>query len=384
VTQTADAVDSGPVARARALQPLVQANAAKAEADANPVGEVIRAFVDAGLYRVCVPACYGGDEADPRTTVEVIEAIAEADGGTGWALMIGIETVGLGLAWLPPDAARELLAETPNPVFAGALNPRGVAEAVPGGYRVSGRWPFASGCMHADYFWGMCVNRADPRDLLEVLVPRADYDILPTWQVNGLRGSGSHDVSVTDLFIPESRVTRTRGRRLTHDGPLFKLPPYSRLAYNKVGVSTGIARAAIDAFVELCNDKTPRLATSLLRDRPRAQLAVAQAEATLRSARAFVFEACREQWDTVLSGAVSDRRQRALVRLACSHACQEAARAVAIVCAAAGTSPNPVESVLGRCARDVVVVPQQIMVAPHFMDDAGRVLLGLDPLEPAF
>jgi alkylation response protein AidB-like acyl-CoA dehydrogenase len=345
---------------------------------------VIRACVDAGLYRVCVPACYGGDEADPVTTVEVVEAISEADGATGWALMIGIETVGLGLAWLPPEAAKELLAETPNPVFCGALNPRGVAEAVPGGYRVSGRWPFASGCMHADYFWGMCVNAADPRDLLEVIVPRASYDILPTWQVNGLRGSGSHDVSVTDLFIPEGRVTRTRGRRLSHDGPLFKLPPYSRLAYNKVGVSLGIARAALDAFVELCQDKTPRLSTTLLRDRPRAQLAIAEAEAALRSARAFVMEACREQWDTVLSGGVSDRRQRALVRLACSHACQEAARAVSIVCVAAGTSPNPVESVLGRCARDVVVVPQQIMVAPHFIDDAGRVLLGLDPLEPAF
>ena len=376
--------EDGPVARARALQPLVRANAAKAEADANPVGEVVRAMVDAGLYLVCAPACFGGDEADPATTIGVIEAISEADGATGWALMIGLETVGLGLAWLPPEAAEDLLAETPRPVFCGALNPRGVARAVPGGWQVSGQWPFASGCMHADYFWGMCVNHGDPNDLLEVIVPRSGYEILPTWQVNGLRGSGSHDVAVDDLFIPENRVTRTRGRRPVHQGTLFGLPQFSRLAYNKVGVSLGIARAAIDAFVELCSAKTPRLSTSLLRDRPRAQLAIAEAEAAVRSAKAFVLDVCAAQWETVAAGGRSDRHERALVRLACSHACQEAARAVSVLCVAAGTSPNPVDSVLGRCARDVVVVPQQIMVAPHFIEDAGRVLLGLDPHEPAF
>jgi alkylation response protein AidB-like acyl-CoA dehydrogenase len=169
-----------------------------------------------------------------------------------------------------------------------------------------------------------------------------------------------------------------------HEGTLFQLPQFSRLAYNKVGVSLGIARAAIDAFVELCSEKTPRLSATLLRDRPRAQLAVAEAEAAVRSARAFVLDVCAEQWATVAAGGRSDRRERAMVRLACSHACQEAARAVSLLCVAAGTSPNPVDSVLGRCARDVVVVPQQLMVAPHFIEAAGRVLLGLDPHEPAF
>lgn len=376
--------EDGPVARARALQALVRANSAKAEADANPVGEVVRAMSDAGLYLVCAPACYGGAEADPATTIDVIAAISEADGATGWVLMIGLETVGLGLALLPPEAAEDLLAETPRPVFCGALNPRGVARAVPGGYVVSGQWPFASGCMQADYFWGMCVNADDPNDLLEVIVPRSGYEVLPTWQVNGLRGSGSHDVAVEDLFIPDKRVTRTRGRRPVHEGTLFQLPQFSRLAYNKVGVSLGIARAAIDAFVELCSEKTPRLSATLLRDRPRAQLAVAEAEAAVRSARAFVLDVCAEQWATVAAGGRSDRRERAMVRLACSHACQEAARAVSLLCVAAGTSPNPVDSVLGRCARDVVVVPQQLMVAPHFIEAAGRVFLGLDPHEPAF
>jgi alkylation response protein AidB-like acyl-CoA dehydrogenase len=252
-----------------------------------------------------------------------------------------------------------------------------------GGFRVRGQWPFASGCLHADYFWGMCVVEGTG-ELIDVIVPRASYQIVHTWRVNGLRGSGSHDVLVEDLVVPAAMVTRTRRGQPDHDGPLFRLPPFSRLAYNKVGVSLGIARAAIDSFVELCNAKTPRLAASLLRDRPRAQLAVAEAEAVLRSARAFVLEACQDQWETVVAGGRCDRHQRALVRLSCSHAVQEACRAVQIVHAAAGTSPNPAGSVLGRCFRDVHVVPQHIMVAPQFIEGAGRVLLGLDPGELAF
>jgi alkylation response protein AidB-like acyl-CoA dehydrogenase len=220
--------------------------------------------------------------------------------------------------------------------------------------------------------------------MIEVVIPRSAYEVVPTWRVNGLRGSGSHDVRVEDWTVPASLVTHTRDRRPPREGPLFRLPPYSRLAYNKVGVSLGIARTAINEFVALCETKTPRLASSPLRDRPRAQRAVAEAEAVLRSARAFVLEACQEQWQTVVAGGVSDRRQRALVRLACSHAVQEACRAVEIVHAVAGTSPNPAESVLGRCFRDVHVVPQHVIVAPQLIDDAGRVLLGLDPSTPAF
>ena len=176
-------------------------------------------------------------------------------------------------------------------------------------------------------------------------------------------------------------TTAVGGGKPRHEGPLYRLPPFSRLAYNKVGVATGIARRALDSFTELAEAKTPRLASKPLRERPRAQLAIAQAEATLRAARAFVFDAVGEEWDTVCRGDVADRRQRALVRLACSHACQEAIRAVELVHSAAGTSANLEDSPIGRARRDVAVVAQQLMVAPQFIEDAGRVLLGLDPNE---
>ncbi len=376
------------VAAAQALQPMVREHAEEAQKLRHVPEAVVRAMAEAGLYRVAAPAAYGGAEADPISTIEVIEAISQADGSTGWVLMIGIETVGIGGALMEPAMAANLFARHPEIVMCGALNPQGRAQRVEGGWLVNGQWPFASGCHHASFFWGQCRvmesdgAQSDPLRLIEVLVPREQYDILDTWHVNGLRGTGSHDVSVQDLFVPDDMVTEVSGNKPHHDGPLYRLPPFSRLAYNKVGVSTGIARAALDAFVELAEHKHPRLSSRPLRDRPRAQLNYALAEAALRSARAFVVDAVMDEWETVLAGGRADRKQRALVRLACSQACQEAIRAVELIHQAAGTSANLEDSPIGKARRDVAVVAQQLMVAPQFIEDAGRVLLGLEPLEP--
>ncbi|MDG2114612.1 MAG: acyl-CoA dehydrogenase family protein, partial [Actinomycetota bacterium] len=260
------------VAAARALQPLVRSHAAAAGELRHVPLEPVQAMADAGLYSLAAPACFGGAEADPATTIEVIEAISEADGSIGWTLMIGIETVGIGGSLMDHDMAAGLFAEHPDLVMCGALNPQGRARRVEGGWQVSGQWPFASGCHHATLFWGQCVvEDSEPTQLIEVLVPRASYDILDTWRVNGLRGTGSHDVSVSDLFVPDEMTTAVSGREPRHDGALYRLPPFTRLAYNKVGVATGIARAALDAFVDLAEHKQPRLMSRSLRERPRAQ-----------------------------------------------------------------------------------------------------------------
>jgi len=371
------------VAAARGLQPLVRQHADEATQLRHVPEVVVKAMSAAGLYRIAAPALFGGAEAHPHPTIEAIEAISEADGSTGWVLMIGIETVGIGGSLMPHETAARLFAEHPDLVMCGALNPQGRATRVDGGWRVTGQWPFASGCHHADLFWGQCiVEGSKPVRTLEILVPHGQYEIIDTWHTNGLRGTGSHDVAVRDLFVPDEMTTSVAGGSPRHDGPLYQLPPFSRLAYNKVGVATGIARSALDHFVDLAEGKVPRLSRTTLRERPRAQLAIAQAEAALRSARAFVFEVVEDEWQTVLAGGRCSRRQRALVRLACSHACQEAIRAVELVHSAAGTSANRIDDPIGKARRDVAVVAQQLMVAPQFIDDAGRVLLGLDPLEP--
>ena len=350
----------------------------RAEAERTLPLEVVRALREAGLFRIAAAAEVGGAEATPREQILAIEAISEADGAAGWALMIGVESLGFASAVLQPDAAEEVIAKHPEVIFSGALNPLGRATRAAGGVRASGRWPFASGCLHSDWFWGQCVlEESGKPELLEVLVPRSQFEVLDTWHVAGLRGSGSHDVEIRDVFVPERFTTRVGLGRVYAKGALFRLPPFSRLAYNKVGVATGIARAALDAFVELASERVPRGMRGPLRERGFAQESIAEAETVLRSARAFVFESVEELWQETCAGRTPSSKQRALVQLACSKAVAASARAVEIVHAAAGTSANTLSSPLERRMRDVHVVGQHIIVSPALIEPASRVLLGL-------
>ncbi len=381
------------VETARSLQPLVRAHADESERARRLAPPVLAGLADAGLFRMAAPAVYGGLEVDPCSMVAALEAVSEADGATGWTLMIGVETVGMAMAGLPPAVAEEMLRGKPNIVFSGAINPLGRATPVEGGYLVSGQWPYASGCEGSDYFWGGCILvdhngvplRTDDgyRQARQVVVPRSDYGVERTWLAAGLCGSGSHDVVLTDVFVPDDHVTDIY-TWLSVDTPLFRLPVFSRLAFNKVGVATGVARAALDAFRTLAMGKTPFREKTLLRERPQAQMALAEAEARLRSARAFVFDAVGQMWETALAGDRVSAEGQAMVRLACSHCCAEAVRAVEIVYAQAGITASFPSSPLERAIRDVRVVPQHVMVAPAAIQAAGRVLLGLDPENAVF
>src|SRR5262245_31149250 len=240
------APSSDPRERARALAPLIRDCADEAERERRLPARVAAAMASAGLYRVAAPRSIGGGECDPRTQIETIEIVSAADGAAGWNLMIGIENMGFLGAALPLETARKLYAD-PGLIVAGALNPLGRAQPVAGGYRVTGQWPFASGCHNADWFWGQCVvtdgdeparaERGGPV-LREVLIPSTEFQILDTWHVSGLRGSGSHDVAAHDVFVPEERVTAVLqgGMRLRETGTLYRYPPFNRLAYNKIGV----------------------------------------------------------------------------------------------------------------------------------------------------
>lgn len=368
-----------------ALAPLILDEADAAEAQRHISASVARAMAAAGLYRVAVPLDVGGSERHPVEQIRTIEAVSRLDGATGWALMIGIEAMGILGAALPLDEAKALF-EDPNLIVAAALNPLGRAVEVDGGYRITGQWPFASGCHNADYFWSQSMLRTADGEviadeagpiLLESVVARENFEIVDTWHVSGLRGSGSHDIRIDDVFVPESATTRIQRRDLRADGVLYQLPSFVRLAYNKVGVATGIARAAIDHFHTLATEKTPRGTRNKLRERADAQLAMAEAELVLGGARSYVFETVNDVWDTVALGNEPSPRLRALLQLACSGACNASIEAVQKVVAAAGASANFTTSPLERCLRDVMVVRQHIMVSPQWFHGAGRVLLGL-------
>ena len=317
------------------------------------------------------------------TQIKVIEAIAEADGSAGWNLMIGIESFGLLATGF--ECFRELFAD-PLTIVSGSTAAVGRAEPVEGGYRLTGLWQFASGCHNSHWFSGLSLiheggapKQGEPPRFM--LVPRAEFEILDNWNVGGLRGSGSHDVRVEDVFVPEANAApfMTAGPDTKIDAPIVRFPRGSRLTYNKVGVALGIARAAIDDFVKIATGKVPRFSSSTLRERPLAQRAVATAEARLRGARAFVLEAVSDVWDAVVADEMPSVEQRALLQIACSDAARASAEAVDLVAEAAGTTANFLDSPLERRARDVRVIRQHMTVAPHHLEDAGRVLLGLPP-----
>ena len=383
-----------PVSRARELVPLVRECADEAERERRLPQRLADAMATAGLHRLAAPLSVGGGECDFRTQIETIETIAAADGAAGWTLMIGIENAGFLGAVLEPEVARKVFAD-PGLIVAGALNPLGRATRVDGGYLVSGQWPFASGCHNAGWFWGQCIemeddepvqNEAGATVMREALIPAAEFEILDTWKVSGLCGTGSHDVRTTEVFVPDERMTSVfaGGLQLREKGTLFRIPPFNRLAYNKVGVATGIARGALDHFSDLAGKKLPRGSRKLLRDKVSVQLAVAEAETLLRSARAFVFDAVDAVWRATEAGDEVSVEDRIVVHLACTNACTASIRAVELVYAAAGTTANFQSSPLDRCMRDVRVVPQHIMVSPQWAEVAGRVLLGLPGDSPFF
>ena len=253
---------------------------------------------------------------------------------------------------------------------------------------VSGQWQFVSGCHNAQFFGGMVDLRSGGVSLragkrpVYAIVSEPDFEILDTWHTTGLRGSGSHDVRLDRVFVPEEHIAiphRPWLTKLHAETPLLRVPMNVRLAYNKVAVALGIARAALDEFTGLASGKIPRFGLEHLRDRPFAQRAIAQAEVRLRSARALVYDMLDELWDMTLADEAPDAHWRAMFQIACSDAARAATEAVDIVAEASGTTSNFEESPLERLVRDVRVVGKHITVAPHLIEDAGRVLLGLEP-----
>ena len=361
------------------LAPRIRALADDAERDRRLPADLVRAFADAGFFHLCVPRALGGREADPATLVRVIETLAAADGSAAWCAMIGA-TSGVASAYLAADAAREIYGAA-GAISGGAFAPLGRATVVDGGYRVTGRWPFASGCEHCTWLMGGSVIVDDGTPLPDprlVLFPAGDARIIDTWTVAGLRGTGSHDIAVDDLFVPAARSFSLVTDRPTQTGTLYAFPVFGLLALGIAAVTLGIARAAIDELVRLAGMKTPSGSRRRLAERAVIQSAVAEAEAVLGAARALVFDAVASAWATAEAAGTIDLRVRARLRLATTHAAIAAARAVDLMYNAAGGTAVYATSPLQRHFRDVHAATQHVMVAPTTLELVGRVLLGLD------
>ncbi|HLZ29506.1 MAG TPA: acyl-CoA dehydrogenase family protein [Chloroflexota bacterium] len=373
-----------PLAAAAALEPLIRAAADEAEAARRFPRAVIDAMADARIFRQLVPRLAGGDEIDPITMLNVIEAISRVDGSAGWVAMIG-SGAGFLAGYLEIDVSRDMFND-PNACLCGNIGAAAArAVAVPGGYRVTGRWPFVSGCEHSTWLSGNALlfesdgqtqrRNADGAPATRIMLfPRRDAQIVDTWTATGLRATGSHDVAVADIFVPaEHTLWWADGPK--QPGPLY---PVRWLIVTHAAHALGIARAAIDALLDLAERKTPTRSTSVLRELPQMQANLAQAEGLVQAGRAFMWEVAAEVWDVLCRGEPVTPRHRAMLRLGMTHAVQSAAQAVDLMWAAAGASPVYTSSPLERCFRDVHVATQHAAVGIFSLETIGAALINAD------
>lgn len=380
------------VTAAMALAPQIRAARDELESTRRIPPGLAKTMAEAGLLQLFLPRAMGGSETPPLTAFQAIEELSKIDGSVGWCAVIAT-AISLFMGWLPPEVGGELFGRPPDARIAGSVRPEGRAYPVEGGYRVQGRWDFASGITHANWLFCSCVvmDGEGPQQTptgapltRAMMVPAHTATIVDTWSVVGMCGTGSHDFVVDDVFVPAA-----------HTFSLAEAPHESGLLYHPrlmlinawvptVGNALGIARGAIDAFVDLATRRGSTSSTTLLRDRPLVQTRVAEAEAILGAARAYVMAAVGTAWEAVRTAGGEPSREVAQARLAITHGMHEAVRAVDTVFHAAGTNAVYRKYPLERYFRDVHAAVQHAAGLAAHIENAGKVFLGLRPTEPGW
>jgi len=380
------------VAAAIRLAPAVRAAATDAEQMRQTPPALAAEITRAGIYQMYLPRSMGGPETPPLTAFRVVEELSKADGSVGWCAMIAT-ALSLNAGRLPVEVGRELAGTPADYRGAGSARVGGKAWAVAAGYRVKGRWNFASGIQNANWLYCTCVmmdgdtprvTAAGTPRLRAVWVPREQVAIVDTWSVMGMRGTGSQDFTVDDVFVPAARSCLSDAPPC-ETGPLFNQRAwYVTLWTPSAANALGIARGAIDSFIEIAATEASTLSSHLLRDRTMVQARIGEAEAIVNAARAYVFDTVGRLWDTLCTGEVPTDQQIAQARLALVHAMHESVRAVDKVFHAAGTNAIYTRLPLERAFRDLHVAVQHGAALPSYFESAGKVLLGLRPGEPGW
>lgn len=372
------------------LLPSIRERRAEIEAARTLPPDLVDSLSETGIFRRAVPHALGGDEADPLDLMQAIETVSAADGSAGWCSMIALGN-GLVAGYMSGLGAKEVFSDPAFPT-AGLAAPSGAAQPMDGGYSVSGSWKFASGILHCDWVWAGCVVVEDgtPRmtptgpEMVHVFMPTAEIDIHDTWFASGLCGTGSNDFSATGVFVPEGRAFSLFDVSGHRPEPLYQMPVLALFSTHVATVGLGIARAALDEFTELAGEKVPSFSTARLAEKPVTHVEIARAEGVLGGARSFLYDTVDDLWQTVSAGRPPTPRQRGMCRIAAVHAAETAARVTATVCTLGGGTAISVSSPLQRHARDAQAVTHHVTQSPQTWEEAGRVLMGLDPLFPLF
>ncbi len=378
-----------PVAQARAIAPLLAAEAPKTEALGQLTQPVVEGLHARGLYRTLLPRQLNGYGVGLDTFVKVMEILAAADASTAWC--VGQASgCSMAAAYVDAPVAREIWGDDPNGVLAWGFQLEGRAKVVPGGYRVTGKWGFGSGGHHATWMGAHCHVELPDGSLLKnedgaliertMLLRQDQLNWISSWDVVGLRGTGSDTYTLTDVFVPEAFTVRrdiAAERRI--DDPFFRFTTTSAYSCGFAAVSMGIARGMLDGLKDLARNKKPSHTARTLRDSPVMHHLVAENEAKLRSARAFVLETIGDAWDGIQRTGELATEDRVLMRLATTTAIRRAKEVAEFAYHEAGSTAIFTSNLFERKMRDIHASAQQVQGRTGHIEVCGQYFLGLDP-----
>jgi alkylation response protein AidB-like acyl-CoA dehydrogenase len=381
--ENARGTDEQLIASALAVCPIVAADAEQAEQRLNLTDRVVAALRGAGIYGILVPSCLGGKEADLVTALRVVIELTRADGSAGWCFMAQMCWNAAAGSYMGADAVQEIFGNGPDVVIAGQGMPNGTAEIVPGGYRVNGRWSYGSGIKHASLIQFGCVLTKDgvplrkPHGAPELhlcATHPGNVAIHENWNVLGLRGTGSHDYVVDDLFVPEAYSYRSDAVVPQRGGPIYTLGLKNTTALGHTGFALGVARRALDELVKIVRERRPS-AFGMLGDSASFQQEFAMAEMRLRAATALAVDAWGEVQAALDRGEPPGLKEISVVRALTRHAHEVASNVISFAYKMAGGASfrgGPLQ----RCFRDIHAGTQHVLVSHQIAQAAGKILLG--------
>ena len=361
----------------RGLRTELADRAAEIEAARRLPRDMVDRLIDIGCFRLLLPVSHGGVEAHLGSALSVFEELARADASVAWTVMIGA------LAWcdaacLPATTFDALFADRSDVVVAGAFNPTGTISAAEGGYVVSGRWAFVSGCQHASWLYGNCVeDGVDGRPKLRAAMFSPDEIVIEdTWDVSGLSGTGSHHFHVEDLIVPAARTFVPLVDPPCVDATIVRIPTPALFALGIASVAIGTARGALDEVIRIARERVPLLDHEPVAANPHFHYGLAAADTDVRAARALLTEVASQAWLTATRGERFSLEQRARLRAAAVWSTERAVAAVEVAYRSGGGSAVYLDSSLQRRLRDIHALTQHFLVKRDTFTTAGAILAG--------
>ena len=374
--------DIGLIERARALAPLIASEADAIERTRRLTPPVVSALIENGLYRALLPQSVGGAEAPPEIFMQMLEEIAKADASTAWCLG-QCNVCAMTAAYLDADAAREIFGAPDGILAWGAI--AHAMQVVPGGYRITARWDFASGSRQASWLGAHVqiveadgTRRLKPNgapEIRTIVFPMADAIMYDVWDVIGLSGTGTDSYSVDNLFIPENfTALRDDTSALREQGLLYRIPTYSMFGLGFAAVAVGVARAMLDAATDLSRGKAS-VGQKAMRENNAVQGLIGRTEGNLRAARAYIYATADEVWGDVKRSGILTEEHRLALRLASTWTIHQATSVVDAAYHMAGATAVFKSNKFERRFRDMHAIAQQIQARDTHYEDAGRAIL---------